>query len=431
MRRIAVLTTFVHVRAAYSLCNVVEAHVRMLLRNGYETTFVACDGFRPEGVYCNRSLRHWRMPAYLIDTDSEAVDRSTDYQAGVERIVAALRPLMPRIDVAITHDLAYLPNYLAYNQACRQLASEFPHVTWLHFLHSAPWPNPGLPESDPRSARFKPFDRSFLLYPNPQDIPRVSAQYAVDKSAVKVVPHPIDWENTFDFHPLTRALIQQFDLYAPDVFAIYPIRMDRGKQPEKVVRLFAALKAAGASVRLVIINSHSNRQHFIDYRDDIISEVEPLGLTSREVIFTNQIETLPGVSPRLLDSYRFEVPHRVVLDLFRLTNIYVHPSTAESYSLVSQEAAASGNLLFLNEDVPAMRTIYGNAARYLKFSSSRSSTVSRADEAEYYTGAAQDVLGSLRTEATVYQRTRLRQTRHPQAVFHDWLEPLLYMLPPS
>ncbi len=53
------------------------------------------------------------------------------------------------------------------------------------------------------------------------------------------------------------------------------------------------------------------------------------------MIFTNQIETLPGVSSRLLDSYRFEVPHRVILDLFRLTNIYVHPSTSESYSLVS------------------------------------------------------------------------------------------------
>ena len=195
------------------------------------------------------------------------------------------------------------------------------------------------------------------------------------------------------------------------------------------MRLFGALKAAGASVRLLIINFHSNRQHFIDYRNEIISEVEALGLTSREVIFTNQIETLPGVSSRLLDSYRFEVPHRVILDLFRLTNIYVHPSTSESYSLVSQEAAASGNLLFLNDDVPAMRTIYGNAARYLKFSSSRSTTVSRADEAEYYAGAARDVLGSIRTEATVQQRTRLRQTRNPQTVFHDWLEPLLYMPP--
>ncbi len=93
---------------------------------------------------------------------------------------------------------------------------------------------------------------------------------------MKVVPHAIDWENTFDFHPLTRALIQHFDLYAPDIFAIYPIRMDRGKQPEKLVRLFGALKAA-PSVRLLIINFHSNRQHFIDYRNEIISEVEALG----------------------------------------------------------------------------------------------------------------------------------------------------------
>ena len=84
------------------------------------------------------------MPAYLIDSDTEAVDRPSEYLAGVERIVAALRPLMPRIDVAVTHDLAYLPNYLAYNQACRHLASEFPHVTWLRLppLRSLAQPGP-------------------------------------------------------------------------------------------------------------------------------------------------------------------------------------------------------------------------------------------------------------------------------------------------
>src|SRR4051794_26848154 len=130
MRRIAVLTTFVHLRAAYSLCTVVESHVRMLLQDGYDTTFVACEGFRPEGIFCDPDLQHWRMPVYLLGADSEAIERYGEYQAGVARIVAALRPLMPRIDVAITHDFAYLANYLAYNQACRQLAHEFPHVTW-------------------------------------------------------------------------------------------------------------------------------------------------------------------------------------------------------------------------------------------------------------------------------------------------------------
>jgi hypothetical protein len=69
----------------------------------------------------------------------------------------------------------------------------------------------------------------------------------IEDRLVKVAPHPVDWENMFDFHPLTRALIQEYDLYAPDVFAIYPARMDRGKQPEKLMRLFAALKSPSST----------------------------------------------------------------------------------------------------------------------------------------------------------------------------------------
>jgi hypothetical protein len=122
MKRVAVITTFVHLWEAFSLCNVVEAHVRMLLKNGYDTTFVGCEGFQPRGIYANPLLRQWRMPAFHLQSDKEAVERPAEYRLAVDRIAGALRPLMARIDLAITHDLAYLQHHLAYNQACRELA---------------------------------------------------------------------------------------------------------------------------------------------------------------------------------------------------------------------------------------------------------------------------------------------------------------------
>src|SRR5436189_47804 len=66
MKRVAVLTTFVHLWEAFSLCNVVEAQVRMLLRNGYDTTFVGCEGFEPRGIYKNPLLRQWRIPGFHL-----------------------------------------------------------------------------------------------------------------------------------------------------------------------------------------------------------------------------------------------------------------------------------------------------------------------------------------------------------------------------
>jgi glycosyltransferase involved in cell wall biosynthesis len=431
MKRVAVLTTFVHLWEAFSLCTVVEAHVRMLLKNGYDTTFVGCDGFQPRGVFANPLLRQWRMPGCHLQSDREAVERPADFRRAVERIAAALRPLIGQVDVAITHDLVYLPHHLAYNQACRELAREFPDVAWLHCIHSAPEPHQCLADDDPRGARFKPFPNAFLVYPNAYDVPRVAAQYAIPESDVRVVPHPLDWEEAFAFHPLTRALIERYDLYAPDILAIYPIRMDRGKQPEKLVRLFAELKRAGMTARLLIVNFHSTGEHFLAYRDEISREMRDLGLTSEDVIFTNQIDALPGITAQEMQAYRLEVPHKVVLDLFHLTNLYVHPSGSETYSLVCQEAAACGNLLVLNDDFPAMRDVYGPDAHYLKFSSTLFTTTHRPSEQAYYAGAARTIIGLLNADKCVHQKTRIRQTRNLQAVFSQRLEPLLHLQPAS
>ena len=167
-------------------------------------------------------------------------------------------------------------------------------------------------------------------------------------------------------------------------------------------------------------------RHFIDYRDELLAETRRLGLDDEELVFTNRIESLPGTNDADLQKYRIEFPHKVVLDLFQLTNLYVHPSASETYSYVCQEAAACGNLLFLNDDFPPMRDIYGEAAHYLKFSSTLFTTKHSPDELAYYAEVARMIFHRLEAEKTVSQKTRIRQTRNLDAVFRNYLEPLFY-----
>ena len=427
MKKIAVITTFVDTWEAFSLCGVVESHLKSLIgNNGYETTFAACEGFRANGIFNHSRLHQLRLPNFQLENDSFAVDCPSEYRSKVEAIMAKLRPLLAEVDIAITHDIIYLQQHLAYNQACRELAEEFPHVFWLHWIHSAPEPHKNLPESDPRSARFQRFPRGVLIYPNAYDVPRVAQQYGVGENEVRVVPHGLDYEKVFDFHDLTKALIERYDLYSPDIFAIYPVRMDRGKQSEKLVRLFSEIKKTGKTVRLLIVNFHSTGQHFIDYREEILREAGTLGLTDEEVIFTNRAEALPGISEQELRKYRIEFPQKVVMDLFHLTNIYVHPSASETYSLVCQEAAACGNLLFLNDDFPPIRDIYGSDAHYVKFSSSLFTTTHQPSENAYYAEIARKINYHLEAERTIKQKTRIRQTRNLKTVFRDHIEPLFF-----
>lgn len=427
MKRVAVLTSFPDLSDGFSLCRVVESQLKSLLAHGYYTTFVACEGFRPRGVFANPLLRNVRIPAYLLLEEGSAVARHAEFRAVVEQIKERLAPALAQVDVAITHDFLLLHHYLAYNLACRELADAYPHVHWLHWLHSAPHTPRSFQNGDPRSARFRPFPRSLLVYPNTYDLPRVARQFGVGEEDVRIVPHAIDYEELFDFHPLTRALIEEFDLYEPAILGVYPVRMYRGKQTEKLIRLFSELKRAGSSIRLLIALAQSNGGHFLEYREEIRREMRELDLRDDEVVFTNDLQSLPGLPDDELRRYQVEIPHKVVADLFHLSNIYVHPSASETYSLVCQEAAACGNLLFLNDDFPPMRDVYGSAAGYIKFSSSLFTTTYQPSELAYYAEIARKIIHAVQVEKTIQQRTRLRQTRNLGYVFKTYVEPLLYV----
>jgi glycosyltransferase involved in cell wall biosynthesis len=426
MRRVAVVTTFVDLLEAFSLCRVVEGQVKALLAGGYYTTFVSCTGFQPRGVFANPLLRHWKLPVYPVVNEEIVSEKPGEFRAAVEGIKEQLEPLLNEVDVVITHDIVFHHHYLAYNVACRELAERYPNVRWLHWIHSAPQARRLLPNGDPRNSRFLPFPQSLLVYPNAYDLPRVANQFGVGEEHVRIVPHPVDFDELFNFHPLTRALINQYDLYAPAILAVYPVRMDRGKQPEKLVRLFAELKQMNLSVRLVIASFHSTGQNFLEYCKEIEREMKELGLSDDEIIFTNRLESLGELPEDELKRYRVEMPHKVVVDLFHLSNIYVHPSASETYSLVCQEAAACGNLLYLNDDFPPMRDLYGSAATYIKFSSSLFKTTYRPSELAYYADIARKIAHAVQYEKTIQQRTRLRQTRNLGYVFKTYLEPLLY-----
>jgi glycosyltransferase involved in cell wall biosynthesis len=425
VRHVAVITTFADLHDAFSLCHVVAEQLEMLLGAGCQVSFVATEGCVGRGVFAHPSLRQLRLPGALLRNETDAVDRPAAFRSDVDYLKGKLRPALATCDVAITHDIVYLWHYLAYNVACRELALEFPRVRWLHWIHSAPVPHQALPAGDPRAARFRPFPHGTFVYPNAADVPRVARQFAVPTNAVRVVPHSVDLPRVWDFHPVARALVERLDLCAPDVLAIYPVRLYRLKQAEKAVRLFAELKRAGASVCLLILNSQSTGDDFVCYRNEVSAEAASLGLASSEVVFSNTLVELPGVPAEVVRQCYYEVPHRVVMDLFRLTNVYVHPSASETYSLVCQEAAAAGNLLVLNEDVPAMRDVYGEGAVYARFSSTQFRTTYQPSEQAYYAEVARAILDHLACTPTLAQRTRVRQTRNPKAVFNQYVGPLL------
>lgn len=425
MSRIAVVTSFVDLFDGFSLCRVVGDQLTMLLDAGHEVTFVAADGCHPVGTFADPRLAQARIP-YVNVTDEELfAQRPPTVRRDIESIRSRLQPVVAASDVVITHDLVYLAQFLAYNVACRALATAFPRVRWLHWIHSEPRPHRRLPPHDLRAARYRPFPNGTLVYPNGTDAGRVAAQYGTDASGVAVVPHAIDLPRALGFHPVSRAIVERFDALAPEVVGVYPVRLYRLKQVEKVIRLFAELKRAGASVLLLVLNALSGDEASVGYRNELAAEASALGLTEREVAFSATFSQLPGLSTEECARCQIELPHRVVMDLFQISNLYVHASASETYSLVCQEAAAAGNLLVLNDDLPAMREIYGDPALYAHFCSTQRHTTYRPSESAYLAQLARAILNQLAASPLVVQRGRIRRFRNPRAVYAEHVRPLL------
>ena len=160
------------------------------------------------------------------------------------------------------------------------------------------------------------------------------------------------------------------------------------------------------------------------YRDELKALTADLKLNSDEVTFTSEFD----------ESLRLEAPREVVADLMHLCTAFVMPSVSETYSLIAQEAAASGALLVLNRDFPPFRSIYGPDAVYFKFSSAvdmmtgedGATTTSYDDIGGYFQGVAGRIIYEIDGNKVLAQRVRVRKERGLDYVFKQFIEPLFY-----
>ncbi len=429
MKRVSILTDFTGWDRSYSLCAVAGAQVKMLLRNGYEPIFIACEGFVADGPIAIEGVELRHIPSYSRSNRPEIDD---SWEADVEKIAVALEEVLSGVDTVVTHDLVYQNAALKLNFAARIVAQKRPDIQWLHWIHSAT--RPGFLSSSQAFLNNlkRPFPNSFVIYPNEYDLPTVAKNFGYEENDVRCVHHPIDIEEFLDLHEMSRLIVNKCNLLAADAIGVYPVRLDRGKQVEYCIRTFAQLKRLGLSVRFIVMDFHSTGGDKVVYREWLKKLAIDKGLNSQEVTFTSEVD----------ESLRLSCPSKVVRDLMMISNVYIHPSVSETYSLTTQEAAICGNFLVLNWDWPAMRSIYGESPIYTGFSSAAHGVGHfwQEDTQRSYGGAAEGEEGvdafardlalriayELKNNRVLAMQTKIRKERNLDYVFKHEMEPLFY-----
>ena len=429
MKKICLLSTFTNFDSTYSLCIVAAEQIRMLVANGYEPVVIVKEGFRAEDVFAFKEVTLRYIPVVPSSNYiGEAVDET--FKEDVKKLKDAVIKNLQDVDIVFTHDLIYQPESLKLNFACRQAIEEDEHIKkikWLHWIHSATSPQTLGKELQQNDAYFdivsKRFPNSFVVFPNAYSIPRVARNFGVEEDQVKVVHHSTNLPGYCQWDSLMIKLVMDKNMLTADAIAVYPIRLDRGKQVEVVIKIMAQLKKLNYTVRVVVVDFHSTGGDKVTYREELKKIGIDWGLNDFDLTFTSEFH----------ESWRTSVPRKVVHDLFELSNVFIMPSKSETYSLITQEAALCGNILMLNHDFAPFRDIYGKDAIYKQFSSNigfdgldGDINTTYGDEKGYYHDCAMRLKYELENNMVLAMQKKLRKERNPLATFKNEIEPLLY-----
>ncbi len=333
----------------------------MLLLNGYEPTVIVAQTFEPEGIYAHPGVKIETIPNVACHNE---VKKDETFDEDVTEIEQRLMEILKDKDIVITHDIIYQNACLKHNFAARRVAAKLPNLKWLHWIHSATSPlllNMLRPIFADEYIKLvsTPFPNAKYVYPNSYAVPAVAKNFGVDEQDVVVVHHPTDICGFFQIPEAVEKVIYDKGILNADVITTYPIRLDRGKQVEFVIKTMAMIKEFGLSVRCIIIDFHSTGGDKVAYRDELKQVGIDYGLNGNELIFLSEQN----------DEWTSEVPQTTVAGFQLLSNVFIMPSVSETYSLIAQEAGLCKQVVVLNQDFPPFRSIYGENAIYRKYSS--------------------------------------------------------------
>jgi glycosyltransferase involved in cell wall biosynthesis len=262
-----------------------------------------------------------------------------------------------------------------------------------------------------------------VVYPNSGDIPRVARNFLYEEDEVKRVHHATDIPDYLGFHKFSKRIYRERGYENADIIATYPIRLDRGKQVEVLIKTLGAMNRMGRIVRGTIIDFHSTGGDKITYREELKQIAKDEGI-EKEILFTSEFDK----------ELEYSCPREMVRDFMMVSNLFMLPSTSETYSFIAQEAMICKNFVVLNKDFPPIRSVYGDDPLYKQFSSAidaltgldGSTTTTHDNNREWYHDVANAIFYYIEHNPALMLNTLVRKTRNSNYIFRNQLEPLLY-----
>jgi len=411
VRKVAILTDFIGHDPAYSLCAVVANQAKMLHMGGYEFKVLTRALF--ESPYPGGEIQ-------VLDPGeigSNVVNITAKSGSEIDILTEQMRLALTDVDVVFTHDLLCQANLWKYHVAAWRIAKDQSGLRWLHWIHSG-----SSMDISGQTGRFHSelrgkFPHACLVVFHEEEAMRKRVAFGYEMHETVVIPNPINF--TEDYDPVALEAIEKGDLWDADIVAVYPCRLDRGKQPHIVIEIFAELRAMGWDARVVIVDFHSTAGDKAKYRKAMKAAAAKEGVP---LLFASDLSK----------DTEYHIPHKAVMNLFDFADVLVHPSRSEGDPLIVPEAAWARCGLVLNFDLPMFR-LWQNRALLYKFSSNvdvatgmpGDTTTEYGDRRAYMRHVAGGIAHMMQNDPVLQNHMRMRKERSLKAVWEKHLWPAI------
>lgn len=424
--KVALLTMFNGLTSTYSLVNVVAEQLLMLLDENIETKVLVsqhCPDDQRYGIYTDERIEwikisnemdgniiHWRDYATPTGQVHATFFKEVDHFAN-EYIKH-----LGDVDACIMHDIHFQGWHLVHNVAIRKAQKELPNLKFIAFTHSAPANKP-LKTEWPFSARYSPMPNTLYIYPTQSGIPALAKQYNVPEEKCRVVNNTLDLTSFLSDD--VRKVVNYIDALSADILVVYPGRLSKAKKFDKVALLCGSIKKSSKlNVKVIFCDFPALDSEVEKYK--IAVELIGLqnGLEENDMVFTSDL------------GFPYGFPRSEVLELLSLSNLFICPSFSESFGLTVLEAACKGNLLVLNEAVPALEELGKTLdAYFMRWDAHNFGFDTKEEyypsEIEYMDEHAVKIIELINNNPVLKAKTLARTRFSPNWVWVNQLKPLL------
>ncbi|MEG1506732.1 MAG: glycosyltransferase [Bacilli bacterium] len=424
--KVAILTMFNGLSNTYSLVNVVEDQLKMLLNDRVKVKMLVsehCPDTERKGIFKDSNIewikivnsKDGKMFHWVTYNDiNTTLDK--DFYMQAELIKNDFVKYLSDVDVCIMHDIMYQGVHLIHNVAIRNAQKELPNVKFLSFTHSAPVKHKSI--EYPINLMYESMPNTTFIYPTSCGLNALSLQYNTDISNCKAINNSIDITNNMSDEILK---IKEYNnsIFERDILIVYPGRLTMAKKFHEITEFLSYIKKyCNKSVGVIFADFPSADIPSDTYKFIIKDIGYKNGLLENDIIFTSDCGFINGIK------------RETVFDLFTLSNLFICPSFSESFGLTVIEAASRGNFIVLNEAVPALEEIGKNIDAYFMRWDAKNFTFDSFEhyvpnKRLYYIKNAQEIVNKMDNNPVIKAKTYARIKYSNEWIYKNQLKPLL------